>query len=228
MSRDTEQDRRDAATLAQIRDRTDGVDLEQVDVPDPWIESEEQARERKRRQTRAKHARWEARLPDDYRGASLADFDTVTAGALLRAYRDPAVRNIVLAGPTDAGKTHAAYALGQLAVDENRWVEAWSVFDLMKQMLPSGEDPVLMERRAKGAGVFVFDDFGATKASEFAIETMTSIVDYRVSHRLLSIWTTNAQEDALEAVWGGRLVSRLRHGLAAITMTRRGNRKPAW
>lgn len=201
--------------------------LADVVVEDPWIESEEQARERRGRQTRLKHARWEERLPADYREASLGDFEDNLARTLLRAYRDETVRNIVLAGPTDAGKTHAAYALGRMAVEEDRWVEAWSVFDLMKQMLPDG-DAVLMEKRAKGCSVLIVDDLGATKASEFAVETMTSIVDARVSRRLLTVWTTNATEDELAAVWQVRMMSRMRHGLAAITMPARGNRKPAW
>jgi DNA replication protein DnaC len=198
-----------------------------VDVPDPFMETPEQARERVQRQQAAKHARWFERLPDDYAHAALSDFPGPMAGVLQRALDDPAVRNIVLAGPFGTGKTHAAYALGRVAVERGLWVEAWTVRDLMKQMLPDG-NPELMEKRARGCALLILDDLGASRVSAFAIETITGIVDHRVSRRMKTIVTTNASEEALRAVWEGRLLDRLRHGVAPVEFTGQSRRGPAW
>lgn len=203
----------------------DGVE---VDVPDPWMETEEQARERRQQQARLKRARWEERLPLDYVEASVDDFDPQVAARAAQALHDPQVRNIVLVGSPGVGKTHLAFALGRIAVAEGAWVEAWSLHDLMLASLPSAPDPGLMEKRAKGCAVFLLDDLGAGRTSDFAVDHLTSIIDARVANRRTTIVTTNSSEPVLRSVWGDRLMDRLRHGLVAIELEGRSRRGPAW
>lgn len=203
-------------------------ELEDVEVGPSHDETPAQARERKQTQAAAKSARWRERLPKEYADASLADFDSTIASGLKRALEDPAVRNVVLAGSVGTGKTRAAYAVGRLAVASGLWVEAWTLHDLMRALLPSGEDPDLMEARAKGCDLFVLDDLGATRVSDFAKDALTSIVDARVSNHHKTLVTTNVTETELRAVWEDRLMDRLRDGLVAFHFTGPSRRAPAW
>lgn len=216
------------AALARQLEAVDPAVFEGVEIEDSFTETEEEARERRARQGMLKRARWEERLPMAYANASLADYPEDVAAKFERVLNDPRVLVVVFAGPVGTGKTHAGYALGRLAVAAGRWVEAWSVHDLMTEMMPSAPDPALMESRAKGCGVLLLDDLGAGRVSDFTVDTITSILDARVAHHRKTIITTNAAEQALREVWGDRLMDRIRQGLVAHTFTGPSRRQPAW
>jgi DNA replication protein DnaC len=199
-----------------------------VEVGPSHTETVEQARERLARKAAARSARWHERMPAEFADAVLEDFAEGVASRLRDALTDPRVLNVVLAGNVGTGKTRAAYAMGRLAVSQGRWVEAWSLHDLMHELMPSGAAPAHMEHVAKECDVLVLDDLGAGKASEWAVDNLTSVVDARVAHHRLTVVTTNVTEEALRAVWQDRLMDRLRDRLVAIPFTGPSRRKPAW
>lgn len=201
---------------------------EEPDDYDSHSETVEQARERLQAAAASRSRRWHERLPVDYEDASLGDYDADTASRMQAFLADERARMLVLAGPVGVGKTRGLYAVGRLAVAQGMWTEAWSVHDLMKEMMPSAPAPALMESRATKCDLLLLDDLGASKATEFAVDTLTAILEARSPRRLKTGVSTNATEAQLAAVWGDRLVDRLRQGLIAVTLTGPSKRKPAW
>jgi DNA replication protein DnaC len=213
---------------ARLAARVDGL-AGDVEIGDPHTESAEQARERLAGQAASKVARWRSRVPDDYRDAALADFDMDLHDKALRFLRDPGARHFVAAGPVGTGKTHLGYALGNAASAEALWAEAWTVHDLMQSQMPEQPVPAWqVEAWVRNCDVLLLDDLGATRVTPFAIDTVTALLDHRVGKRRKTIITTNATEPALRAVWGDRLMDRIRQGLVAQKFEGRSRRQPAW
>lgn len=149
-------------------------------------------------------ARWASQVPPMYAEASLADLDEHQ-----RVEAPQEALNLVLAGPVGTGKTHAAYALGNQAARAGRWVTAVTVVDLLAAMRPEGDTGLV--KAAHGCDLLILDDLGAGKATEFAVEQLTALLDHRIRDHRRTIVTTNVPEAGLEATWGGRFMDRLRY-----------------
>lgn len=166
-------------------------------------------------------ARWAAQVPPMYADAHLSDLDPTQAftwptGSL----------NLVLAGPVGTGKTHAAYAAGNDLAAEGTWCQAVTVVDLLAALRPDG-DPSLA-KAVQSCQVLILDDLGAGKASEWAIEQMTALLDLRVREGRRTIVTTNVPEPDLEAAWGGRFMDRLRYRRTVAVFRGESRRKAEW
>jgi DNA replication protein DnaC len=187
----------------------------------PNRETEAEAAERQRARQAVYQARWAAQVPPMYREARLADLDESQAITWPRESL-----NLVLAGPVGTGKTHAAYAFGNEMAQAGRWVCATTVVDLLVAMRPDG-DPGLV-KAAHECAILILDDLGAGKASEFAVEQMTALLDRRVREQRHTIITTNVPEPDLEAAWGGRFMDRLRYRRTVKVFSGESRRKAAW
>lgn len=77
--------------------------------------------------------------------------------------------------------------------------------------------------RAASVGLLVLDDLGAEKATDWAVEQLTRLVDKRVSAGRPLIVTSNLSLGELSGAWGGmpgeRLVSRLAGACERIEVT---------
>lgn len=166
-------------------------------------------------------ARWRAQVPPMYAQASLIDLDQS------QQHNWPIESlNLVLAGSVGTGKTHAAYARGNDLADQGLWVQAITVVDLLAALRPDG-DPGL-GRAVQECQVLILDDLGAGKASEWAIEQMTALLDLRVREGRRTIVTTNVPEPDLEAAWGGRFMDRLRFRRMVHVFRGESRRKAEW
>jgi DNA replication protein DnaC len=166
-------------------------------------------------------ARWAQQVPPMYQDATLADLDDA------QAFNWPAESlNLVLAGPVGTGKTHAAYALGNALVADGAWVASSTVVDLLAALRPDGD--LSLVRAAREAGVLILDDLGATKASEWAVEQMTALLDLRVREGRRTVFTTNVPEPDLETAWGGRFMDRLRFRRTVAVFRGESRRKADW
>lgn len=202
-----------------------------VPLPDSHTESAEARAERLALQARNRASRWMARRPVMYADADLADLlaDKEQAGHAQAArewWAKEGAATLVAAGSVGTGKTHLAYALGNRAVAQGRWVEVWSVADLLVDLRPSG-DPTA-ERRARDCDLLILDDLMALNVSPWAVEIITAIVDHRVNTGRRQVVTTNVPSDALTAAWGNRLMDRLAYRMVAVVMTGESRRKAAW
>jgi len=191
------------------------------DLDQPRTETPDEAAERLAARRAVYQARWSAQVPPMYQEAAWADLDEG-----LRFDWPEASLNLVLAGPVGTGKTHAAYALGNAFSGRGQWVQATTVVDLLAALRPEG-DPSLA-RAVRECQVLVLDDLGAGKASEFAVEQMTALLDLRVREGRRTIVTTNVPETDLEAAWGGRFMDRLRFRRTVHVFRGESRRKAAW
>lgn len=196
----------------------------EVAEPDPTqsiVETEDEFRERLAARRAVYQARWAAQVPPMYATASLADLDETQAftwpsGSL----------NLVLAGPVGTGKTHAAYAIGNDLAAEGTWVQSVTVVDLLAALRPDG-DPGLA-KAVQSCQVLILDDLGAGKATEWAVEQMTALLDLRVREGRRTVVTTNVPEPDLEAAWGGRFMDRFRYLRTVVVYRGESRRKAAW
>jgi DNA replication protein DnaC len=193
----------------------------ELDTPTHVTETEADKAQRLAARQAVYRARWEAQVPPMFRDARLADLDESQAVTWERESL-----NLVLAGPVGTGKTHAAYAFGNEMAQAGRWVCATTVVDLLAAMRPDG-DPGLV-KAAQECAILILDDLGAGKASEFAVEQMTALLDRRVREERHTIVTTNVPEGDLEAAWGGRFMDRLRFKRTVKVFSGPSRRKAAW
>lgn len=213
------------AIPARIRERLEAMGVttaaELAAEQDARTESPEDRQERLERRRSAYRARWEAQVPPMYADASWGDLDESQ-----RFDWPEDSLNLVLAGPVGTGKTHAAYALGNAFSRRGQWVQATTVVDLLAAMRPEGD--ASLARAAQNCHVLILDDLGAGKASEFAVEQMTALLDKRIREGRRTIVTTNVPEPDLEAAWGGRFADRLRFRRTVAVFKGESRRKAAW
>jgi DNA replication protein DnaC len=195
-----------------------------VEVPDSHTETPEQARERIARQHANRIKAYRESVPVLYRDAALADLPAEVEQAIAE-WRVREGSTLMLAGPVGTGKTHAAYALLN-ALSETNTVAATTLADLLAALRPDGD--ARAAQRAREAQVLLLDDFGAAKASEWAVEQVVALLDARLRDGLRQVVTTNAPYDALVEAWDDRAMDRLRFRWVVIQMTGESRRKAAW
>lgn len=188
-----------------------GMDPALVDAPvEPQVgvpESPEDRAERLALQARNRASRWRSALPAIYREASLDALRPEQHPQDVRSWLPSGRLGLLLVGGVGTGKTYAAYALGNAAVERGRITEAWRVHDLLAACRPGG-DPTA-ESRARSAELLILDDLMGGQASPFAVETLTAILDERVNHGRRTVVTTNLSADEMTEVWGPRLLDRV-------------------
>lgn len=207
---------------ARLRERLEAMGVQPAsELPSPRQETEDEYQERVQARQAVYRARWASQVPPMYADASWADLDESQ-----RFDWPEGSLNLVLAGPVGTGKTHAAYALGNAFSARGQWCQAATVVDLLTALRPEG-DPSL-GRAVRECRVLILDDLGAGKASEFAVEQMTALLDLRIREGCRTIVTTNVPEPDLEAAWGGRFMDRLRYRRTVHVFSGESRRKAAW
>jgi DNA replication protein DnaC len=185
------------------------------------VETEAEYRDRLAARRAVYRARWNVQVPPMFASAALADLDESQEFAW-----PTESLNLVLAGPVGTGKTHAAYAIGNALADEGHWVQAVTVVDLLAALRPDGNPS--LAKAVQECQDQILDDLGAGKASEWAVEQMTALLDLRVREGRRTVVTTNVPEADLEAAWGGRFMDRLRFRRTVHVFRGESRRKAAW
>lgn len=181
--------------------------------------------EQVREYQRATRARvWETTIADGwpaYRAATVEALSPAQSPARLAAWLSrpadaPVGRMLVLAGTTGAGKTYAAFALGNFAAAQGLAVRAWSHRGYLAALSVDDDREAdwLIRKRARDAGLLILDDFGAelrtdAPASEHKTTETCELLSSRLAAFGKTIITTNLPSSALAVMFGGRIVSRL-------------------
>lgn len=123
-------------------------------------------------------------------------------------------RGAYLYGPCGTGKTYAASCAVRLAVMDGKRARIVSVSRLLEDArheYDGGERGVL--DRAAGTWLLALDDLGAERPTEWAIERVCDLVDYRVMRNLPTIFTSNYSLGEIRNRFGGvegmRVASRI-------------------
>lgn len=167
-------------------------------VPAPPVPLEETEEFREAMAARRRSAIAKAGLAGPYAEAS----SELGAAVLERALRG---RGSYLWGPCGTGKTYAAaHAVRAYALSGRRarLVTAKSLLDAVRAGFDRGGDPGVLER-AERLDLLALDDLGAERATEWALETLTRLVDTRVNRGLPTVITSNYRLGELRDMWGG-------------------------
>lgn len=201
--------------------------VDRRDLAPPRGETPEDRADRLRRQAENRAARWRNRLPVMYQQARLADLDDGQHAVTIQAWLGSGQVGLVLAGGVGTGKTHAAYAVGNAAVERGLFVESWTMHDLLTALRPEGDPSA--QQFARTADVLILDDLVASKAvTPWASEALTSLMDARLRDRRRTIITTNAPASALLEAWGARCLDRLTYRAQTLVLEGASRRAMAW
>lgn len=132
-------------------------------------------------------------------------------------------RGTYLWGLPGRGKTYAAAAAVRMAVMagwDARIVTAKALLDAVKAEWDGGEKGTI--HRAERYRLLALDDLGVERPTEWAMETITGLIDARVASGLPTIVTSNFSLGELRDRWGGmpgmRIASRLGGACERIQM----------
>jgi DNA replication protein DnaC len=139
--------------------------------------------------------------------------------------------SLLLLGVCGVGKTYEAYgAMRELAVSGVRaqW-QVTTAADLYAALRPRhGIDSEAEFRRYRDARLLLVDDLGAErKPTEFTEEVNFRLINWRYEHHLPTLFTSNADADALRSRLGDRVTSRLREMSQRIAMKGHDRRRSA-
>lgn len=164
------------------------------------------------------------KLPESSEGRTFATFRTDrrvpelkdaldTAKALAEETGD--VKWLTLSGDADMGKTHLAVSICRRWLDRGRPAR-YAVVPLLLKELKDGFDRKGEEAYSYqfdffcNVALLALDDLAMEKASEWAQEQLQTLIDYRYSHHLPLVVTTNKPVNALGKIDPlGRISSRL-------------------
>lgn len=137
-------------------------------------------------------------------------------------------RGAYLWGEPGRGKTYAAAHAVRVAVERSRGaktpaklVSAKRLLDSIREGFNGGDRDAL--RRAEVVPLLALDDLGAERPTDWAIETLTGLIDARTAEGLPTIVTSNYSLGQLRELWGGmpgaRIASRLGGACERIEVT---------
>ena len=100
-------------------------------------------------------------------------------------------------------------------------VSAKQLLDSIREGFNGGDRDAL--RRAETVPLLALDDLGAERPTDWAIETLTGLIDARTAEGLPTIVTSNYSLGQLRELWGGmpgaRIASRLGGACERIEVT---------
>jgi len=165
-----------------------------------------------------------ARIPERYRGKTLATFKSAKNDRVRRELREHAMayavgfkpddRGLLLVGDTGCGKTHIAVGILTEVLRRGFTGMYCNVTDLLKRLREtyrenSDDHEAEILDEADQADLLVFDDLGAEKATEWVRDRLYLVINRRYENMKPVIVTTNCSEAELKERLGPRIVSRL-------------------
>lgn len=128
---------------------------------------------------------------------------TVTKAKAIQAAQNG--RNLILAGKAGTGKTHLAIAIALYTMKQGKQAYVKNVPDLIdeiRQARLEHRDEFGLMVKYKSVPLLVLDDLGKQINTEAAWTYLYQIIDYRYTHGLQTIVTTNAYKaDGLKKKW---------------------------
>lgn len=208
------------AALSGFRARLDSV--QPVHVPTTTQETPEEARARRETAESGRVRAWEAMRPKRFTDARMGDLDAEQHAREVGGWLDTDALNLLLHGDTGNGKTHAAYAVGNTAIERGLSVAAWTVADLMARLRPNVNDPdlpALTFGRVTGFDLVILDDLGRESHSQWVNEQLHTILDQRSTGHRRTIITTNLTGGAVEERYGSPVFERIEDEAMIVRFT---------
>lgn len=199
----------------------DGIDLaelaDRAKTPIDWEAVNARARQEDREN---KTSILLKRVPERFRAA--IPRHEVALEWLEEYFGDRSGQNLVITGEPKTGKTWEASAVAIRLLRRYVPVTMIEVPDLMDQLRPGGEDDHGAGlAQFKATPVLVLDDLGAEKISDWTLEQLYSIINYRYKSLLPTIVTTNHGYVELERLYGDRTVRRIVDDAKIVKLTER-------
>lgn len=121
-------------------------------------------------------------------------------------------KNVLITGPTGCGKSFLSAAIFKnYFIERSRFYSVPTMLMKLKDKF-NDKDFVMSEfiKATAASPILVMDDFGANKASDWAIETIYCILNERDMNGIHGlIVTTNLSVDEIEKFYGQRISSRI-------------------
>lgn len=118
--------------------------------------------------------------------------------------------NSIFMGATGTGKTFLARCAGAEAVKLNKSVLYLNINEYLDSLKPDYEGEP-MKQYATSCDLFIIDDLGTEKTTEFSNAEINYIIDKRLNDKKSTIITTNLKTDDIENRYLGPTYSRLMH-----------------
>lgn len=122
-------------------------------------------------------------------------------------------KSLYVYGNVGTGKTHLAFAAAKVLMNK-KTVLALSVPELLYRIKSTfsekHNESYDLVNKAKSVSVLVLDDLGSEKATEWVREILFVIINYRYSHKLMTLVTSNHDLESISCQIDSRIASRLK------------------
>lgn len=155
------------------------------------------------------------------RGESGSDYRKIAEHILLsiknsvkEIVKGQSSQGILIQGSVGSGKTFLAAACANYLIENGinvKFIIVPDFLELLRDTFNSNSDEREAEvmNEIKTADVLILDDLGAHNYTDWSVNTIFSIINYRVNFEKPVIVTTNLSSDELENKLGSRIASRL-------------------
>lgn len=179
------------------------------------------------REARRRRAEWVRRvcgLPVGLQGKFLRNFDPkrLKSGVLVaRVVQEFAEQGgwVLLRGSYQVGKTHLAAAATNAVLDRNEHVVytyTKALLDRLRQLIREPEGYIPLLDAIKECPYVVLDDLGVERHSEWVVEQLEDLFNWRADHELPLLVTTNLSDEDIRG-FSPRIEARLRR-LATVVV----------
>lgn len=165
--------------------------------------------------------------PERYKSAKWEDVPL----AIQKSFKEleKGKKGIYLYGAVGTGKTHICWALKKSYDDPSqfKFIRLWNVVDFIQEIKKDFDrspaerhnlEDIVMNPRSPEK-ILILDDIGAERTSDFVLDVLYRIVNFRYIHKLPTIFTSNYSIEDLADRIGERTASRIVEMCEIIELT---------